>query len=106
MRKFNYLALGIGACFAMAGIYSTYDTLDFLGSSVVTEGLVIRTPFGPHHPEIAFTALNGDAIEFSGNGFITQHIGDRVRVRYRPDHPRPSAQVDKFGSIWEGSLTY
>jgi hypothetical protein len=106
MAKFNTVALGIGACFAIAGSCSTYDTLEFLGSSTTAEGVVVKTTFGPHHPEITFATQSGEPIKFSGNGFITQHVGDRIRVRYLSDDPGPSAQVDKFGSIWDGPVTY
>ncbi|WP_322045255.1 DUF3592 domain-containing protein [Paraburkholderia sp. J67] len=106
MSKFNNVALGIGICFMLAGSYSTYDTLKFLGSSLTSEGIVVKTPFGPHHPEIAFTAQSGEQIKFSGNGLITLNVGDRVSVRYIHDAPRSSAQVDKFWSIWDGSVTY
>lgn len=88
MPKFNYVALVIGVGFAIAGGYSTSNALDFIKSSATAEGVVIETTFGPHHPEIAFTTLSGEQIKFSGNGFITQHIGDRVRVRYLPDNPQ------------------
>lgn len=106
MRKLNYVALGIGICFVIAAAFSTYDALKFLNSSVIAEGIVVGTPFGPHHREITFATQRGEQIRFSGSGFITQHVGDQVRVRYVPDDPRPSAQVDKFGSIWDGPVTY
>lgn len=104
MPKFNYVALAFGIVFSIATTYSVNRTLDFIGSTQTADGVVIATPIGPHHPDVVFTGANGDRIEFSANGDISQNVGDRVRVRYRQDDPQHSAKLDTFGSLWGTSL--
>jgi hypothetical protein len=104
MPKFNYTALGIGAAFAIATAYSAYSTWDYVSSSLTTDGVVVSTPIGPHHPDVVFTDFNGERNEFAANGDISQNVGDRVRVRYRRDNPGHSARLDTFGSLWGTAL--
>ena len=104
MPKFNYIALGVGAVFAVATIYSGYRTLDYIASTQTANGVVVRTPIGPHHPDITFTDSRDESITFSANGSISQNVGDEVVVRYRQDNPARSARLDTFGSLWGTTL--
>jgi hypothetical protein len=104
MPKFNYSALVIGAAFALSTAYSCYRTVDYIGSSLIAEGVVVGTPIGPHHPDVVFTDSSGKRIEFSANGNISQNVGDRVRIRYLQNNPGHSARLDTFGSLWGVTL--
>lgn len=100
MRKYNYLALMFGAVLAAGAAYSAWSTLAYIGSTQATEGVVVATPIGPHHPYVVFTDANGNQIRFSANGDISQEVGDRVTVRYSQEDPRRSATIDTFRSRW------
>lgn len=100
MPKLNYVALAIGVGLATAGAVSAWSTFGFVTSSKTAYGEVIRLSPGPHHPEVTFTTQNGEQIRFSANGFISQAVGDHVRVRYLADSPGSSAKIDTIGSIW------
>jgi len=101
MPKFNYLALVIGFCVAIICAGTALHTLAFVNASVTTDGVVVGVPFGPYHPQVAFTTSSGERIEFPAGGLVHQNMGDRVRVRYVPDNPFASAKIDTVWSVWD-----
>ncbi|WP_241289559.1 DUF3592 domain-containing protein [Burkholderia stabilis] len=81
------------------------STREFLRTSVVVPGRVIHLNAGPHHPEIAFTTLAGEHVEYPQGGEVSVQDGATVEVRYSPDAPRMTARMNTFGAIWGGVLT-
>lgn len=104
MPKVNYLALAIGGALSLGTAYSVYSTLNFIGATQTTDGVVVATPIGQHHPDVVFTDVDGNRIRFSANGDISQNVGDQVSVRYRLENPGRSARLDTFGSLWGNTL--
>lgn len=95
----NYIALLIGLILLVCAVFAFSSRLDFVRSSVVTEGKVIRLNYGSHHPEIAFVTQTGERTSFPAS-FITVDAGDTVPVRYDPAMPRETAEIDNFMNIW------
>ena len=98
-RKRNYIALLIGLILVVCAAFAFSSRLDFVRSSVVTEGKVIRLNHGEHHPEVAFVNQAGERTSFPAS-FITADVGDTVPVRYVPAMPRETAEIDNFMNIW------
>lgn len=99
VRKRNYLALLIGLILVVCAGFAFSSRLDFVQSSVRTEGRVIRLNHGAHHPEVAFVTRTGERTSFPAS-FITADVGDMVQVRYNPAMPRETAEIDSFTNIW------
>ncbi|ALX16116.1 hypothetical protein P350_18290 [Burkholderia cepacia JBK9] len=82
------------------------STREFLRTSVVVPGRVIKLNAGKHHPEIAFTTLAGEHVEYAQGGLVSEQDGATVEVRYAPDEPRMTAQLNTFGAIWGDVLIF
>ncbi|VWC65727.1 hypothetical protein BLA50215_00148 [Burkholderia lata] len=89
-----------GTCLLVGAALYAQSTREFLRTSVVVPGRVIKLNAGPHHPEIAFTTLAGEQIEYPQGGSVSEQDGAAVEVRYTPDEPRMSARLNTFGAIW------
>ncbi|WP_175968165.1 DUF3592 domain-containing protein [Burkholderia sp. BCC0322] len=94
-----------GTCLLIATALYAQSTREFLRTSIVVPGRVIKLNAGPHHPEIAFTTLAGERVEYAQGGEVSVQDGATVEVRYTPDEPRMSARMNTFGAIWGGVLT-
>ncbi|KVQ27003.1 DUF3592 domain-containing protein [Burkholderia cepacia] len=94
----------VGTCMLIAVALYARSTREFLRTSVVVPGRVIRLNAGPHHPEIAFTTLAGEKVEYAQGGGVSVQDGEAVEVRYAPDAPRMTAQMNTFGAIWGAVL--
>ncbi|QFS39687.1 Protein of unknown function (DUF3592) [Burkholderia cepacia] len=90
----------VGTCMLIAIALYAQSTREFLRTSVVVPGRVIKLNAGPHHPEIAFTTLAGEKVEYAQGGVVSVQDGEAVEVRYAPDVPRMTAQMNTFGAIW------
>ncbi|WP_175950605.1 DUF3592 domain-containing protein [Burkholderia sp. BCC0405] len=95
-----------GTCLLIATALYAQSTREFLRTSIVVPGRVIKLNAGPHHPEIAFTTLAGERVEYAQGGEVSVQDGATVEVRYTPDEPRMSARMNTFGAIWGGVLTF
>ncbi|RQT27967.1 DUF3592 domain-containing protein [Burkholderia contaminans] len=89
-----------GTCMLIATALYAQSTREFLRTSVVVPGHVIKLNAGPHHPEIAFTTLAGEQVEYPQGGAVSVQDGATVEVRYTPDAPGMSARMNTFGAIW------
>lgn len=99
------LFLLVGAGLMIAAIATTFNTLDFLQTSLVAPGHVTELNHGGSHPEVAITTRSGERVSYPQNGLIFGlKPGDEVQVRYLPDSPRTSARADLVGSIWGWSI--
>ncbi|KVH30108.1 DUF3592 domain-containing protein [Burkholderia cepacia] len=90
----------VGTCMLIAIALYAQSTREFLRNSVVVPGRVIKLNAGPRHPEIAFTTLAGERVEYAQGGSVSEQDGATVEVRYTPDAPRTSARMNMFGAIW------
>lgn len=95
----------LGACMLVAAALTARSTSEFLRASIVVPGRVIKLNAGRHHPEIAFTTLAGEHVEYAQGGDVSVEDGAAVEVRYTPDAPRMSARMNTFGAIWGTALT-
>ncbi|KFG94470.1 hypothetical protein GQ56_0126180 [Burkholderia paludis] len=93
-----FTVLGAGMLIGVA-LYAQW-TREFLRTSVVVPGRVVKLNAGPHHPEIAFTTLAGEHVEYPQGGAVSEQDGATVEVRYAPDAPRMTARLNTFGAIW------
>ncbi|MDR0243428.1 MAG: DUF3592 domain-containing protein [Burkholderia sp.] len=82
------------------------STREFLRTSVVVPGRVVKLNAGPHHPEIAFTTLAGEHVEYPQGGEVSEQDGATVEVRYAPDAPTMTARLNTFGAIWGDVLIF
>jgi hypothetical protein len=77
---------------------------EFVRSSSTATGTVVRLNAGGKHPQIEFTANNGQRVTFSGSSFLHfTEIGEQVDVRYNPARPG-QAFIDGIWSIWGWSV--
>jgi hypothetical protein len=96
----------VGTCLLVGTALYAQSTREFLRTSVVVPGRVIKLNAGPHHPEIAFTTLAGEHVEYPQGGEVSVEDGATVEVRYAPDAPHTTARMNTFGAIWGGVLTF
>ncbi|OXI95948.1 MULTISPECIES: DUF3592 domain-containing protein [Burkholderia] len=90
----------VGTCLLIGAALYAQSTREFLRTSIVVPGRVIKLNAGPHHPEIAFTTLAGEHVEYPKGGSVSEEDGATVEVRYAPDAPAMSARLNTFGAIW------
>lgn len=90
----------VGTCLLIGAALYAQSTREFLRTSIVVPGRVIKLNAGPHHPEIAFTTLAGEHVEYPQGGSVSEEDGATVEVRYAPDAPAMSARLNTFGAIW------
>lgn len=94
------LLIVIGLLVTITALIWGMTVYHFSGHAVLAEGEVIKLNAGGAHPQIQFTANNGQIIEYPQGGLIYGYlIGDRVRVLYDPQSPR-NASIDSFGALW------
>jgi hypothetical protein len=98
-HKFNYVAIVVGVCITIWTLFSLSEELAFVNSSVVTQGTVVKLDYGERHPQISFVTKAGVRVAFPGS-FVSAEVGDNVRVRYNPNNPRASAEIDSFYNLW------
>jgi hypothetical protein len=98
-------ALVIGVVFLIAAMVAAYSTLNFLHTSILVPGRVVKLNAGGSHPEIEFVTQTGDHISYPQGGMIFgMKVGDEVQVRYQSDAPVHSATIVRFGAIWDTVL--
>ncbi|MCW0082678.1 DUF3592 domain-containing protein [Burkholderia pseudomallei] len=96
----------VGGIALIVTMLTYQDTSNFLQTSSTALGKVVALNHGSSHPEIEFTTESGEKISYPQGGFIFgMSVGDVVRVRYLTVSPRPTARIDRFGSIWFWTLT-
>jgi hypothetical protein len=97
------IAIGIGLLVVAA--FTARSNWEFLQTSIIVPGEVVRLNAGGSHPQIEFLTKAGEHISYPQGGMIYgMKVGDRVNVRYLPDTPSQSATVDKFGAVWNWTL--
>jgi hypothetical protein len=93
--------LAAGSILLVPAFTTGIECWRFIHSAQVANGLVIALNSGGSHPQVRFTDSSGRVIEYPQGGFIFgYHVGDRVKVFYRPEHPELEHSVDSFGALW------
>jgi hypothetical protein len=93
----------IGVGLLLVAIVSTPFTYCFINKASKAQGKVVRLSAGGAHPVIQFVPAAGAAVEFSGSGFITYNVDDKVTVLYLKDAQSPSGfqtTIDTPGALW------
>ena len=61
---------------------------------------------GGSHPQVAFVTKTGERISYPQGGIISgMKVGDKVTVLYPPEAPSVKPTVDRFGAVWDVTLT-
>ena len=98
-------AMAIGIVLLAVAAFTMRSNLEFLQTSIIVRGEVVRLNAGGSHPQIEFVTKTGERVSYAQGGMIYgMKPGDRVDVRYLPDRPSQSATVDKFGAVWNWTL--
>ncbi|WP_106276943.1 DUF3592 domain-containing protein [Paraburkholderia sp. BL25I1N1] len=94
-----FFAGGVFLLVAADFLYS--QTTDFINNSVVVSGKVTRLNHGGHHVQVEFDTQTGEHISSSQSAFISANVGDTLPIRYRPDDPTHTSEIDRFMDIWD-----
>lgn len=86
---------------------SIQSTRQFLEAAIKAPGVVIALTAGGSHPQIEYTNLRGERVSYPQGGLIFGfRVGDKVTVLYLEDSLNPQETIDKFGAIWEFSISF
>ncbi|MBN3832338.1 DUF3592 domain-containing protein [Burkholderia sp. Ac-20344] len=94
----------LGTCLLTGALVNVQWTREFLRTSIVVPGRVVKLNAGPHHPEIAFTTRAGEHVDYPQGGAVSVEDGAAVEVRYAADAPSMTARLNTFGAIWGDAL--
>ena len=96
------IAIVIGIGLLVGAVVSVQSTREFLRTSSIAPGRVVRLNAGGYHPQIEFVTNTGERISYPQGGLISKmKEGDAVSVRYLADDPSHSATVVGFAAIWD-----
>jgi hypothetical protein len=91
----------IGVILLVVGSLIALSRRSFLDRAMQADGVVVRLNAGGSHPQVTFTAANGQTVSYPQGGLIWGYKeGDRVRVLYGADDPERTACIDAFGALW------
>jgi hypothetical protein len=103
-KAIGIVVVGVG--FLIAAAVSVQSTREFLRTSIVVPGEVVRLNAGGYHPQIDFVTKAGEHISYPQGGiFSKMKVGERAEIRYQPENPIPTATLNRFDTIW-GSLVF
>ncbi|MEK7898137.1 DUF3592 domain-containing protein [Burkholderia contaminans] len=100
-KAIGTVVIGIG--FLIAAGFSVHATREFLRTSIVVPGRVVKLNAGGYHPEIEFVTKAGQHVSYPQGGLLisAMTVGQDVEVRYLPEQPIPTATVNTFRAIWD-----
>ncbi|CAN0628136.1 conserved protein of unknown function [Burkholderia multivorans] len=104
MARRNYFSLGIGIVLSIITAYCIISKIEFLMSSELATGKVVKLEFGSHHPEIEFSATNGQRYKVSAGSRRSVAAGQTVEIRYAPHDPKMSATLNTVLDIWDYTI--
>lgn len=77
----------------------------FLKVAQRAPGEVVALNAGGSHPQIRFSAPDGQSISYPQGGLIFGYReGMAVQVLFDPAEPRRSATIDDFGAVWSAPI--
>jgi hypothetical protein len=86
--------------------FTAMSTRDFLRTAIAVPGRVVAENAGGSHPQIEFVTKAGERSSYAKGGMIYgMKVGDRVTVLYRSEEPSLRPTIDKFGAVWDATLT-
>ncbi len=98
-------AIVIGVGFLIVTVINVRSTREFVRTSIVVPGEVVRLNAGGLHPEIEF--VTRDHVSYPQGGIVSRMaVGDRPLVRYLADNPLPTARIDRFDAIWGNAVFF
>ncbi|MDR5745115.1 DUF3592 domain-containing protein [Caballeronia sp. LZ029] len=96
----------IGLFAALLGIFllciqrpALPSTVDFLKTSKVVPGEVVKLVPDGKHPQVEFTTLDGQHISVTASSESSLSVGDKVQMRYDPRQPYV-AEVSTLWDVW------
>jgi hypothetical protein len=108
------LFVGIGATMVVLAGWMLVKKLAFVRNSVTASGDVVALVNVwdgievSHFPKVLFKTPAGREVTFQsemGSNPPARRVGEKVRVRYRPEQPQ-SAEIDTFFSLWGAALLF
>lgn len=102
----NWTAVVIGIIIFGLQLPLLPSTVDFVKSSKVVTGEVVRLNAGGKHPQVEFITLRGERVSVPASSwFHFAEIGDKVEMRYDPKNSH-DAQMNTFFGIWGVHLMF
>ena len=91
----------VGIVLLVAAVITSMSIRSFVATAAQADGVVVALVSGGSHPRLRFTAADGSAVTFSGNGLIFGYaVGQHAPVLYSADSPQTSATLQTPGSLW------
>lgn len=95
-----------GVGFLIVAGVTALSTREFLRTAIPVPGEVVALNAGGGHPQVAFVTKTGERISYPQGGIISgMRVGDKVTVLYRPEAPSVKPTIDRFGAVWDVTLT-
>ncbi|KPJ32088.1 hypothetical protein BMUNKI379_25150 [Burkholderia multivorans] len=100
-----FVVIGVG--FLIAAAINVQLTREFMRTSIMVPGEVVKLNAGGYHPEIEFVTKAGERVSYPQGGIMSKMaVGDRLQVRYLAENPIPTARIDRFDSIWGNAVFF
>ncbi len=91
----------VGIVLLLAAVATALSIRSFVAGAAQADGVVVALASGGSHPRLRFTAADGTAVTFSGNGLIFGYaVGQHAAVLYSAASPQTSATLQTPGSLW------
>jgi hypothetical protein len=102
-KAISIVVIGIGLLVAAA--ISAHSTREFIRTSIVVPGHVVKLNAGGYHPQIEFVTREGEHVTYPQSLFISRmKVGDQCEVRYLPDNPIPTATLNRLDGVWSAVI--
>ena len=76
-----FVVIGVG--FLIAAAINVQLTREFMRTSIMVPGEVVKLNAGGYHPEIEFMTKSGEHVSYPQGGIVSKMaVGDRPQVRY------------------------
>ncbi|WP_244849615.1 DUF3592 domain-containing protein [Caballeronia sp. SL2Y3] len=102
-RLIRRYAIVIGAAIWFVQQPARSSTTDFLRTSQVVPGEVVRLNSDSQHPQVEFTTLEGQRISVVAQSRSPVSVGEKVEMRYDPKQPH-IAKINTLWDVWGAHL--
>ena len=106
MHRTSQVFLGTLAVLAMlaAAALGAWDA-EFARQGTVADGVVVSAP-DPYHTDVRFAGPAGrDVVYRETHDTAPRSLGQRVRVRYRPEDPAGTARIDSVSGLYGAAIS-
>lgn len=91
----------VGTALMVGALCWAVSTRRFVARAAHAPGTVVKLNAGGSHPEVRFTTVEGQVVEYPQGGMIWSYrVGDQVEVLYAPERPASSAVINQPGALW------